>query len=1140
MSSPDKEHQKEHSSRTETFPLVAAEVIEQVNNLENDISELTLEALQQKTDDFRRRLAKRLLAAGENERERVQEEVLNQILPEAFAVVREASKRTLGQRHYDVQIMGGLALHQAMVAQMRTGEGKTLTATLPTYLNALALNPAWVDRAVQEWGDNPDDWEFRPIEEIPVGQGVHIVTTNDYLARRDARWMASIYETLGLSSGVLQNSTSANDTEPSFLVDLESSSETEVEDQLQAVSRKEAYQADITYGTNNEFGFDYLRDNMKMRLADRVQRGHNFAIIDEVDNILIDEARTPLIISGPSTEDVSLYPRVAEAIRQLTPDDYEVNSINRSVTLTSDGRTHLEKILGESLGDPYLPEQLTPSQMRLVGLINQALQAEFIYIKNKDYVLVTNSETGKKVVVIVDNFTGRLMPGRTWSDGIHQAVEAKEGLEEISGENATYAMISIQNYFQMYEKLSGMTGTGGEEEEEREFLDVYGMGIEEILSHLFYQASQAESDLVAAINNSEPGVEKIFYHRRDDENETPVAWERTDYPDVIYGSERAKIAAILKEIREYHQLGRPVLVGTTSVEQSQQLSASLTDISHHQVLNAEKHTEESQIIAGAGAFGAVTIATNMAGRGVDIKLGGEIPEEVVATVNQVLISQGVENPQELSLEEQRVEIGSLNSADYQGLQAEVAQFLQHLQDRERVRELGGLHVIGTERHEARRIDDQLRGRAARQDDPGSSRFILSMEDELIQRQVEHDSQLGEYLEELSLDDLQPLTDTQAQGFMDKAQARIEADNFDTRRHLLEFDEVLNTQRELVYALQERILSKADIGEDITEMTHNEVELRAEKMLSQPDGLESFLSWLEQVQPTLVFRQERWPSFGLGLLIEQVENMMVQDGSESREELIENLLYLRTKLIKAEEARLLKGTEVNINQVRTDKIKLIRSLLRSISKVAGYEPSLRAEELMFRDKKYFKKRVLDEIKEIYIFRQLVEFGDDDGPGTLEAELEPFLTELGEAELSFPDVVQLAEIVLLAGKDYLSVNHLEVAAESLAGLKTAEIGAEVMNRLDEADEFVALQWSQTEYGEESLVELQKQLLLRLIISFWMRQLTQLEEIRVGVGVESWGGADPLVMYKDKAVDLYQKMMAEIRFRAVNDFHKILPPQ
>ncbi len=502
--------------------LKLSEVASEINDLENEYEKLSLEALKAKTEEFRVRLA--------------EGETLDDILPEAFAAVREASKRTIGLRHYDIQLIGGIALHEGKIAEMRTGEGKTLVATLALYLNAL------------------------------TGKGVHLITVNDYLARRDARWMAPIFTLLGIKVGVLQMATRTEGGINAFLINIEKRSSQEDQDQLELVTRKVAYQADIVYGTNSEFGFDYLRDNLTNRLEDRVQRGHYYAIVDEVDNILIDEARTPLIISGPASEDVQLYYTMANVVRQLRPEDYEVNEKDRSVSLTEIGEAHVEELLDTPMRDPERPEDITPEQARMLGHLEQSLRAQSLFRRNKDYLV----QGGK--VVIIDEFTGRLMPGRRWSDGLHQAVEAKEGVK-VEPENATYATITIQNYFRMYEKLSGMTGTALTEEEE--FYKIYKLNVLPIPTNLEYIAMQPESALISQEEKDKNNYKVQFYVKKSDPERKPVYWRRQDFPDVVYRSEEAKLRAITQELIQYYIMGRPQLIGTTSVEHSERLSSRL-------------------------------------------------------------------------------------------------------------------------------------------------------------------------------------------------------------------------------------------------------------------------------------------------------------------------------------------------------------------------------------------------------------------------------------------------------------------------------------------------------------------------------------------------------------------------------------
>jgi preprotein translocase subunit SecA len=921
-------------------------LVDEINAMELDYEKLSSEALRAKTGEFRQRLA--------------EGETLDELLPEAFAVVREASKRTIGLRHYDVQLIGGAVLHEGKIAEMRTGEGKTLVATMPVYLNAL------------------------------TGNGVHLVTVNDYLARRDARWMAPIYTTLGLAIGVLQMASRTENGKKAFIVDLERESPHEDQHQLRMVSRAEAYAADIIYGTNSEFGFDYLRDNMALNLADRVQRSHYYAIIDEVDNILIDEARTPLIISGPAQDEAEWYMRMAQVVKSLRAEDYEISEKDRTVTLTEIGEVHVEDIMGIALRDPDRPEDVTHEQARLLGYLEQALRAQFLFRRNKDYLV----QGGK--VVIIDEFTGRLMPGRRWSDGLHQAVEAKEGVK-VQSESVTYATITIQNYFRMYEKLAGMTGTAVTEAEE--FDEIYKLDVLAIPTNLEYLASLADSGLNELSAKDDQGYKYIYYARDEDSDKEPVFWKRKDYPDVVYRSGEAKLRAIAQEILHYNVIGRPMLVGTTSVELSERVSnrlraeplrrlcqvmlirdqwmeannreedgrqipelqflneplekldigemrkmtrdlgisftpeeaanvdrlASMMNIPHqnsprliaalqagisHEVLNARKHTEESQIIAGAGSYGAVTIATNMAGRGVDIKLGGELAEEILGAVNRVLRRAHGDRVYAMSMEERRQALNEMEPSEYGIYDAEVKFFLQHMEDMEQVRSLGGLHVIGSERHEARRIDNQLRGRSARQGDPGSSRFYLSMEDDLMR--LFGGQQADNLMQRLKIDDAMPLEMGLVGRIVEQSQTRVEGANFDVRKHLLEYDDVLNTQRARIYEQRNRVFTKDDLSEDVTDMLRTEVTRRVPEALKDEEGPWKLIAWLDQIQPPLNLNGIIFPSYSLGLL---ADSILVDQEQLPQEQAMKTLVETAAQSLKAEEQRLLMTVNSLLNQTQ---------------------------------------------------------------------------------------------------------------------------------------------------------------------------------------------------------------------------------
>ena len=671
--------------------------VPEIGAFEAKVSVLSDEDLRGRTAQLRTRLE--------------QGESLDSLLPEAFAVVREAGRRVLQMRHFDVQLIGGMVLHEGKIAEMKTGEGKTLVATLPVYLNALG------------------------------GRGVHVVTVNDYLARRDSEWMGQLYRFLGMSVGLIQHD-------------------------LGEVERQRAYRCDVTYGTNNEFGFDYLRDNMKYSLATMVQRDYPFAIVDEVDSILIDEARTPLIISGPAEESTDAYARVNQIIPRLKPaavvkegklheieeqagGDFIVDEKARTATLTEEGVAHCEQLLG--IGNLY-----EPANMPILHHVNQALRAHALFERDVDYVVKDGQ------VVIVDEFTGRLMPGRRWSDGLHQAVEAKEGVK-IERENQTLATITFQNFFRMYDKLAGMTGTA--DTEAVEFHKIYNL------------------DVVVIPTNR--------------------ALIRTEFGDVVYRTEREKFDAAVQEIAELYESGRPVLVGTISIEKSEALSVLLKKRGvPHVVLNAKYHEREAEIVSQAGRLGAVTIATNMAGRGTDILLGGN-PEGLVA---QILGQLGID-PAEATPEQRAAAL-------------EKARELT-LTEKQKVIDLGGLHILGTERHESRRIDHQLRGRAGRQGDPGSSRFYVSLQDDLM-RLFGGDRLQGLMLR-LGMEEGIPIEHGMVTRSIERAQKQVEARNFDTRKHLLEYDDVMNKQRKEIYGLRRDILDGRDTREYVLEKAADIVE-----------------------------------------------------------------------------------------------------------------------------------------------------------------------------------------------------------------------------------------------------------------------------------------------------------------------------
>ncbi len=685
--------------------------VDAVNALAEDYRRMTDAQLRAKTEEFRARLQK-----GETE---------DDILPEAFATVREAADRVLGMRPYDVQVLGGIVLHQGRIAEMKTGEGKTLVSTMPAYLNALG------------------------------GKGVHIVTVNDYLARRDSEWMGKVHRFLGLSVGLIVH-------------DLDSD------------ERRAAYACDITYGTNNELGFDYLRDNMVVRQSNLVQRGHHFAIVDEVDSILIDEARTPLIISGPGEKSTEMYDRVDAVVRPLKRDeDYEVEEKKKAVTLTDEGARKVERAFGiENLNDPENSD--------LNHYVNCALRANVLMKRDVDYV-VQNGQ-----VIIVDEFTGRLMIGRRYSEGLHQAIEAKEHVK-VERESKTLATITFQNYFRMYEKLSGMTGTA--KTEEAEFQGIYALDVVEIPTN-------------------RPNIRK-------------------DLEDVVYKNKQAKYNAVIDSIIAHHATGQPLLVGTVSVEISELLSDMLRRRGiDHEVLNAKNHAREAEIVAQAGHFGAVTIATNMAGRGTDILLGGN-PEFLA---RKAMRQEGTE--------EEIIEAATGHNEDVAPEVLEARKRYNELyqqfkkdtdQEHAQVVAAGGLHIIGTERHESRRIDNQLRGRAGRQGDPGSTQFFISLEDDLMR--LFGSERIGAMVDRLGLKNDEPLTAGMLTKQIESAQKRIEGRNFEMRKHVLEYDNVMNRQREVIYGQRRRVLMGEDVHESILKMADHVVDFAVSSWLNGDDPAE---------------------------------------------------------------------------------------------------------------------------------------------------------------------------------------------------------------------------------------------------------------------------------------------------------------
>ena len=785
--------------------LTDAEIRERIDTIRADIVEASQpeeppEAELETTDPERRRDLE--VARHKRDLERIRT-ALDDVIPDVFAAGREAMKRTMGMRQYDVQLMGAIVLHQGKIAEMKTGEGKTLIPTLAAVLNGL------------------------------TGRGVHVVTVNDYLARRDAQWMGPAYHFLGLSVGVI-----AHDTSYLFEPGFPTTDERLIN--LRPCTRRDAYAADITYGTNNEFGFDYLRDNMVDALEGRVQRERAFAIVDEVDNILIDEARTPLIISGQAEESADLYYTFARLVPKLKPrpdgeeegGDYFIDLKDKAVSPTEEGVDKIEKLLGI--------ENLYDADPRLARHFDSALKAHALYKRDRDYIV----EDGE--IVIVDEFTGRKMPGRRWSEGLHQAIEAKEGLR-VQRESQTLATITFQNYFRLYDKLAGMTGTAMTEAEE--FHKIYNLE-------------------VVAIPTHRPMI-------------------REDMQDLVYKNETGKFNALVDEIEEMTKAGRPVLVGTVSVEKSEVLGELMRRRGiKHEVLNAKQHEREAGVVAQAGRSGAVTIATNMAGRGTDIKLGGD----PAGLASEILHKRGI-NPAE---------------ADKETVEAALAEAKAVTEaDHERVVAAGGLHIIGTERHDSRRIDNQLRGRAGRQGDPGSSRFYLSLDDDLMKRFAS--DRVGSLMERLGLEDDVPIESRLVSKTIESAQTRVEGFNFDIRKRVVEFDDVINKQRETIYAERDKVLRNEDLTETVQTFLDAEVEALADTYVSSPspsewnlEGMAAALRAMgideadasEEALDEAASSRETLVSHVQGLVDRQLEARLAEHGEEIWSQ-VERFVLLRT-------------------------------------------------------------------------------------------------------------------------------------------------------------------------------------------------------------------------------------------------------
>jgi len=1354
-------------------------IVAEINALEPQIQKLTDAQLRAKTDEFKARLNDALreprarvnelreqFASADTETRRVLEDELKQaekellnaeraaldaILPEAFACVREASIRTIGLRHFDVQLIGGIVLHEGKIAEMKTGEGKTLVATLPLYLNAL------------------------------LGRGVHLVTVNDYLARRDTQWMGPIYHALGLSVAALQQ----GDEHKALMFDPTFQAPTREMNFLRVCDRHDAYRADITYGTNSEFGFDYLRDNMAWRLEDRVQRELYYAIVDEVDNILIDEARTPLIISGPAGEASEEYYRLADIVRKLSPDHYTIDQRTRTITLTEAGYDRVEELLGQPLTNPDRPEELDPQQAKLMHHLEAALKAEYLFKRDKDYIV------RKGQVIIVDEFTGRLMPGRRWSDGLHQAVEAKEGVP-IQPESVTYATITLQNYFRLYKKLAGMTGTAKTEEDE--LYKVYGLN-------------------VVVIPTNKPMI-------------------RVDQPDLVYRNEEAKWRAVTIEVAQTYARGQPLLLGTTSVEQSERLSKRFTadkldlfararllqsaietrdDLSDkqratlklmlsrslddppenheealssrlfhdydldavinatrkmsardllrakqqigkrgaaqklsdrelkeletlherdlrfaarleerglrldgaralcdeivahpddlakiaarfgvplelafevyndlrlsrdelnnvnralidslgdvdavrtehrvrasdmdtivkrlslrgedvarlakklgvnadplapenadatreifgiesldaiakilregipHSVLNAKEHEKEASIIARAGELHAVTLATNMAGRGVDIKLGGELREETLNEIGRILRRHGVD-PYNLTFDQIAEALAKIPPQDYELDKEHVERFQRYMFERAKVRELGGLRVIGTERHEARRIDNQLRGRSGRQGDPGSSRFYVSLEDEIMRRMGGKGLMDRVWVEDI------PIEHDWVTKAIEQAQIKMESYNFDIRKHLLEYDDVLNKQREIIYGQRYRILTKADLRDDVRSWFEEEIaRLLAENARDADYAEARLLTHLDALMPGFARAEnDLWPPYSLALVLralgESPDAQKILDAAQRAMELHRDFLVqvIVPEVVNQFEAEyrakwdeledLAKNTLTTLHQEAEEQQRALdaRVATQSISQAIGMPLDVRIERgmelseraILDAARRTFDVRVVDQIARRVAKRanQAFEFrwepngtlNFDSLRAELAAAVEQAYTQqankhLAEIEREIGERIKSAEdlqgtrlafhLFMLSHTrqtlfDARTHRRLEVLVPRFPWVHLAATYVP-RDRTRLRDEIVEY-WNQSldqlvplRGGVEAFNDLLRELMLSVVSMQWVDYLTAIEALREGIGLQAFGQRDPLVEYKRRAFEMFQDLYARIRSQVV----------
>ena len=1374
-----------------------APVVEQINEYADELQKLTDTQLRVRTDDLRARLADALAdprahvaelqaefdnAADAEDRRLIEAQLkpakkdlvqaeraaLDALLPEAFACAREAAQRTIGLRHYDVQLIGGMVLHEGKVAEMKTGEGKTLVATLPLYLNAL------------------------------LGRGAHLVTVNDYLARRDAQWMGPIYLALGLSVGILQQGEqSALKFDPDYKA---ANAEMNF---LRACSKQEAYACDITFGTNNEFGFDYLRDNMAWRLDERVQRDLYYAIVDEVDNILIDEARTPLIISGPAGDASEEYYRLAELVRKLAPDDYTIDARTRGITITEAGYDRVEELLGTRLTNPDRPEEIDPQQLKIMHHLEAALKAQYIFQRDKDYIV------RKGQVIIVDEFTGRLMPGRRWSDGLHQAVEAKEKLP-IQPESVTYATVTLQNYFRLYARLAGMTGTAKTEEDE--FQKVYGLDVFVIPTH------------------------------------KPMM--RVDHPDLIYRNEESKWRAVILELADLYARGQPTLVGTTSIEVSERVSkrlaapklqtlararllltaienadladkprdalkllvgrslddmpenydeafasrlfhaydvrgsadaarkfkmnarellrararlgaknpkesanlakqnkwserelkelaelserdlkfvahleergigldgadalcdeiaahpddlmklapkfglsaelvvevyqnlrvsrAELAEINRalieslgdvaavaderrvrdaamdaivrrlflrdddlarlakklgvnadpfaaenaaglreifgvnddaalekilregipHSVLNAKEHEREAHIIARAGEPHTITLATNMAGRGVDIKLGGELPEETLSELARILHRAGID-PYNLTYDQIADALAKIPAEQYALDAVHVERFRKYMRDRARVRELGGLRIVGTERHEARRIDNQLRGRSGRQGDHGSSRFYVSIEDEIMRRMGGKGVMDRVWIEDI------PIEHSLVSKALEQAQVKMEGYNFDIRKHLLNYDDVLNQQREIIYGQRYRILTKADLRDDLRGWAEAEIERAVTEELKTADAHQSarLLARVDALLPGFNLSENEFvPPYSLELILralgENPDTRAILDAARralelQRDFLIESVapeaisqFETQYKTAWGEAEDLAKNTLATILQEAQEQNRRLdpATLAQVVGRAVGLNIALRADpstrahggaaigekEILEAVRRGFDLRGVDQVARRVSKRAGVDIQltwDVEAEMSFDALRDALVTALdhafaahadktlAEIERDFAERVQPEDLrapyrrafVLLSASyarraifDQRTHQKVEMWTPRLAW---AHLAAESIEQTDAG----ALKAELIAYWNASLAELEharggaaalndllRELMLSVVTSQWVEYLTEIEELRTGIGLQAFGQRDPLVEYKRRAFAMFQDLYARIQTQVVS---------